>query len=114
MPEPDNFNEYLPKQQPEEYSIEVPADQRPQDYNRIPSGDSPMGRIEQRGMAYSNLSRGRAPWWLLIIGLILFGSIALGLLAMGLAGSLVSWVLFVVSLLPLVILLQGILAKVGG
>lgn len=111
MADPNEFNDYLPKPKPEEYSIDVPADQSPLNLDRVPSGDDFMGRIEQRGMAYSRLSRGLAPWWVLISGWVVFGGLALGLLKMGLAGSIVSWVLLVIVMLPLVILAQGTLAK---
>ncbi|MFH7243054.1 MAG: hypothetical protein ACHWZW_09415 [Spirulina sp.] len=113
MADQNNFNDYLPEQKPEEYSIEVPADQSPLNLDRVPSGDDFMGRIEQRGVAYSRLSRGLAPWWVLIAGWVVFGGLALGLLKMGLAGSIVSWVLLVFVLLPLVILGQGTLAKLS-
>jgi hypothetical protein len=73
-----------------------------------------MGRIEQRGMAYSRLSRGLAPWWLLISGWVVFGGLALGLLKMGLAGNIVSWVLLGIVILPLIILAQGSLAKLSS
>jgi hypothetical protein len=111
MADPNDFNNYLPEQKPEEYSIEIPADQSPINLDRVPSGDDLMGRIEQRGMAYSRLARGLAPWWILIAGWVVFGGLALGLLKMALAGSIVSWVLLVLVLLPLVILGQGTVAK---
>jgi hypothetical protein len=111
MPEPNDFNDYLPEQKTKDYSIEIPADQGSYDYHRVPSGDTPLGRIEQRGMAYSRLARGLAPWWILIAGWLVFGGLALGLLKMALVGSIVSWVLFAVVLLLLIILGQGTLAK---
>ncbi|NJL48521.1 MAG: hypothetical protein HC929_14880 [Leptolyngbyaceae cyanobacterium SM2_5_2] len=111
MPEPNNFDDYLPEQKPQEYSIEIPPDAVPLQPDRVPSGNDPLGRIEQRGMAYSSLARGRAPWWLLIAGWVIFGGLTLGLLKMALAGSVVSWMLLAISLLPLVILAQGTLAK---
>lgn len=114
MPEPNDVNNYLPDQKPEEYSIGIPADQPPLNLNQVPSGDDLMGRIEQRGMAYSRLARGLAPWWILIAGWVVFGGLALGLLKMALAGSIVSWVLLVIVLLPLVILAQGTVAKVSS
>jgi hypothetical protein len=117
MPNPNdanNTNDYFPQPQPPEQSIEIPADQQPYDYNRVPSGNDPLGRIEQRGMAYSNLARGRAPWWILIAGWVVFGGLALGLLRMAIAGSIVSWLLLAIALLPLVILLQGTWAKASG
>lgn len=114
MPDPNDFNDYLPEQKPEEYSIEIPADQSPLNLDRVPSGDDVMGRIEQRGVAYSRLSRGLAPWWLLISGWVVFGGLAVGLLKMGLAGSIVSWVLLVMVILPLIILAQGTLAKLSA
>lgn len=114
MADPNEFNDYLPEQKPEEYSIEVPADQSPLNLDRVPSGHDFMGRIEQRGIAYSRLSRGLAPWWVLIAGWVVFGGLALGLLKMGLAGSVVSWVLLGIVILPLVILAQGTLAKLSS
>jgi hypothetical protein len=114
MAEQNEFNDYLPEQKPEEYSIEVPADQAPLNLDRVPSGNDLMGRIEQRGIAYSRLSRGLAPWWVLISGWVVFGGLALGLLKMGLAGSIVSWVLLVIVILPLIILAQGTLAKLSS
>ncbi|MEY3297725.1 MAG: hypothetical protein RLZZ597_985 [Cyanobacteriota bacterium] len=114
MADPQEFNDYLPEQKPEQYSIEVPADQSPLNLDRVPSGDSLMGRIEQRGMAYSRLSRGLAPWWILISGWVVFGGLALGLLKMGLAGNVISWVLLVIVSLPLIILAQGTLAKLSA
>jgi len=112
MPEKNDFNEYLPEQKPEEYSIDIPAEPVPIQPGRIPSGDDPMGRIEQRGIVYSNLARGRTPWWILMAGWVVFGGLTLGLLKMAIAGSIVSWVLLVISLLPLVILAQGTLVKI--
>ncbi len=112
MPEPKDFNDYLPEPKSEEYSIDIPPDPVPLQPGQVPSGNDPLGRIEQRGIAYGNLSRGRAPWWVLIAGWVVFGGLALGLLKMALAGSIVSWVLLAISLLPLVIVLQGTLAKV--
>ncbi|MBD2425798.1 hypothetical protein [Phormidium sp. FACHB-1136] len=114
MAEQNDFNDYLPEQKPEEYSIEVPADQAPLNLDRVPSGQDIMGRIEQRGIAYSRLARGLAPWWVLVSGWVVFGGLALGLLKMGLAGSIVSWVLLVIVILPLIILAQGTLAKLSS
>jgi len=111
MPDPNEFNDYLPEQKPEEYSIEIPADQSPLNLDRVPSGQDILGRIEQRGMAYSRLSRGLAPWWVLISGWVVFGGLALGLLKMALGGNIVSWVLLAMVVLPLIILAQGTLAK---
>ncbi|HIK46031.1 MAG TPA: hypothetical protein IGR64_14285 [Leptolyngbyaceae cyanobacterium M65_K2018_010] len=111
MPEHNDFNDYLPEPKRQDYSVEIPADQPPLNLNRVPSGNDPMGRIEQRGMVYRRLARGQAPWWLLIAGWVVFGGLALGLLKMALAGSILSWVLFALSLLPLLIMLQGTLAK---
>ncbi len=111
MPDPNEFNDYLPEQKPEEYAIEIPADQSPLNLDRVPSGQDILGRIEQRGMAYSRLSRGLAPWWVLISGWVVFGGLALGLLKMALGGNIVSWVLLAMVVLPLIILAQGTLAK---
>lgn len=114
MAEQNDFNDYLPEQKPEEYSIEVPADQAPLNLDRVPSGQDIMGRIEQRGIAYSRLARGLAPWWVLVSGWVVFGGLALGLLKMGLAGNIVSWILLVMVILPLIILAQGTLAKLSS
>ncbi|WP_198805367.1 hypothetical protein [Leptolyngbya sp. BL0902] len=114
MADPNDFNDYLPEQKPEEYSIEIPADQSPLNLDQVPSGQDVMGRIEQRGMAYSRLSRGLAPWWILISGWVVFGGLALGLLKMALAGNVLSWVLLGIVVLPLIILAQGTLAKVSA
>jgi hypothetical protein len=111
MPDQNEFNDYLPEPKAEEYSVGIPADQSPLNLDRVPSGDSLTGRIEQRGLAYSRLSRGLAPTWILIAGWIVFGGLALGLLRMALAGSIVSWVLLAIVLLPLIILGQGTWAK---
>jgi hypothetical protein len=68
MAEPNEFNDYLPESKPEEYSIGIPAEPSLVNRDRIPTGTDPLSRIEQRGMAYSRLARGLAPWWILIAG----------------------------------------------
>lgn len=113
MADQNEFNDYLPEQKPEEYSIEIPADQSPLNLDRVPSGQDVLGRIEQRGMAYSRLARGLAPWWILVAGWVVFGGLAWGLMKMALAGNILSWVLLAIVILPLIILAQGTLAKLS-
>ena len=57
--------------------IEVPAEQKPQPQEKIPSGYDPMGEIYLRGRAYRSLARGRIPWWVIISSWLIFGSSAL-------------------------------------
>ena len=108
-------NRYLPEEEPEKRSIEIPANQFPSTYDQIPSSDDPMGRIELRGRAYQSLASGRNPWWLLIAGWIVFGSVTLMLAKIAFnAGAVTPWIFLTISIIPLLIVLRGTIAKVSS
>jgi hypothetical protein len=111
------FNRYLPDENRlnrDKLSIEVPAEQRPLEYDRVPSGFEPMGEIQLRGRVFRGLASGQTPWWIIISGWLIFGFIAALVLHAVIATS--SWgmgLLLVIVLIPLIILARGTVAKLS-
>lgn len=110
----DEFEPFLPRTSvdPDQLSMDIPAERSPLPMERIPSADDPMGRIELRGRAFQGLSGGRVPWWVLIAGWIMFGGLAVLSLKIAIySSSIFAWIVVAIALLPLLILFQGTQAK---
>lgn len=111
-----NRNPYFSKDNSDEDKIfvEIPAEQRPVDYERLPSGFDPMGEIYLRGRAYRGISGGKTPWWVLISAWIIFGGIfCLCLSAAFLSPGLgIIFPLFLSGIFVLIVL-RGTLAKLS-
>lgn len=114
MSKKDEFDDFLPERKPENYSIEIPAEQRPFENNRIPSGYDPMGEIELRGRVFSGLASGRVRWWVLITGWIIFGSFALVMISVAITSSLVVGLIYLaIAAIPIIVLFRGTIAKLS-
>ena len=114
----DDLNQFLPKDNPvdpDKLSIEIPAEQHPTPYDRVPSGYEPMGEIELRGRVFRGLAGGQIPWWVLISSWVIFGFIAALLLHAAIMTSTVTaWMFLAIALIPLFILGRGTVAKLSG
>jgi hypothetical protein len=94
--------------------IEIPAEQRPVDYERLPSGFDPMGEIYLRGRAYRGISGGRTPWWVLISGWIIFGGIFVLCLSAAFVSQSIGMIFpLLLSGILVLIVLRGTLAKLS-
>ncbi|UBF30310.1 hypothetical protein K9N68_34415 (plasmid) [Kovacikia minuta CCNUW1] len=118
MSEKGKFDQFLPnddeKLDRDKLSIEVPAEQRPVQHDRIPSGYDPMGEIHLRGRVSQGLAGGRIPWWVLIAGWIIFGGTALLMLYAAVTSSTATvWLMFAIAVIPLVLLWKGTTAKLS-
>lgn len=117
MPDNNEFNRFLPEEprQPDQLSIEIPAEQPSLHPDRIPSGYEPMGEIQLRGRAFGGLASGQAPWWVMFTGWAMFGGAALLLLHFAIAAaSITAWLLLILALIPLLILWRGTTAKLSS
>lgn len=114
----DQFKQYLPDENnldKDKLSIEIPAEQHPTQYDRVPSGYEPMGEIQLRGRIFSGLAAGQTHWWVLISGWFIFGFITALLLHAAIATlKLTAWMLLAVSIIPLFVLLKGTIAKLAA
>jgi hypothetical protein len=112
------FNRYLPDENRldrDKLSIEVPAEQHPLEYDRVPSGYDPMGEIQLRGRVFRGLAGGQTSWWVIISGWLIFGFIAALVLHAAIATS--SWamgLLLAIALIPLIVLARGTAAKLSA
>lgn len=112
--EPNQFfrNEKLEEDQ---IFVEVPTDQLSPYHERIPSGYDPMGEIYLRGRAFSSLSGGRIPWWVLISGWLIFGGSALLILIAAITSqSLTGLLPLAFAVIPVLILWRGTLSKLSS
>ena len=74
--------------------------------SKVPSGYTPMSRIELEGQAYSGMTSGTVPWWVLISGAVVFVAPSLGMaLATG------NIVVLLVTILFLALVWRGVRAK---
>ncbi len=85
---------------------EVPPSPPPMIISKAPSGYAPMSQIELEGQAYSGVTSGTIPWWVLISAAVVF--VVPGL-AMALASGNV--IALLIPVLPLAIVLRGVRAK---
>lgn len=112
----DNRNSYFENLESDKGKIivEIPAEQQLFSQERLPSGFDPMGRIYLTGRAYSGLSGGRIPWWVLISAWIFLGAIFVLILSMAFTspGFGILFPLFLASL-TMIITLRGTLAKLS-
>jgi hypothetical protein len=114
MNENDEFDPFFPEESKENLAIEVPAEETPMGYDRIPSGYEPMGEIQLRGRVFSRLAGGQVAWWVLITGWIIFGSLALGLAYIAIAlSSWTAWLFLAIAAIPLLLLGRGTKAKLS-
>lgn len=114
MSKKDEFDEFLPERKPENYSIEIPAEQRPLEHNRIPSGYEPMGEIELRGRVFSGLASGRVHWWILITGWIFLGCFVLAIIYIAIKSSLIVALIYLaIAAIPFIVLWRGTTAKLS-
>ncbi|MEG4810975.1 hypothetical protein QUA82_24680 [Microcoleus sp. F8-D3] len=92
--------------------VEVPAEQKSPDRERIPSGYEPMGEIYLRGRAFRGLAGGRIRWWVLISGWIIFGGLALLILISAIASASFSPLpALIILAIPIIILWRGTTTK---
>jgi hypothetical protein len=99
----------------EGYFVEIPAEQKSPNRERIPSGYDPMGEIHLRGRAMRSLSGGRIPWWVLISGWVIFGAFALYVLIIAVVSR--SWTMLpalVLIAILLLILWRGTRSKLSS
>jgi hypothetical protein len=116
MSENDKPNQFSRGKQSEDepYFVEIPAEQKSPEWERIPSGYDPMGKIHLRGRAMRSLSGGRIPWWVLISGWVIFGALGLYVLIAAVASR--SWTMLlplVLAAIPLLILWRGTRSKLS-
>jgi len=94
--------------------VEIPAEQRSVYQERLPSGFDPMGEIYLRGQAYRRLSGGKAKWWVLISGWIIFGGIFVILLLATFSSPAPATILpLIFSCFPVFLVLKGTLKKIA-
>jgi hypothetical protein len=116
MNENNEFNQFFPNEKLEEDQIfiEVPTAQQSPDYEKIPSGYDPMGEIHLRGRAFSSLSGGRIPWWVLISSWLIFGGSALLMFIVAITSqSLAGLLPLCFAVIPVLILWRGTLSKLS-
>jgi hypothetical protein len=99
---------------PDKIFVEIPPEHNYPYHQKIPSGYDPMGEIYLRGRAFRGMSGGRAPWWVLITGWIIFGGFGLMLISLAIASSSFAPIfpLAFVSIF-IVILVRGTAAKLS-
>jgi hypothetical protein len=95
--------------------VEVPAEPRFHSQEKLPSPYDPMGEIHFRGMAFRNLAGGGISWWVLIAGWALYGGLAVLMLVLAASsGGLAALPVLAFSLIYLVILWRGTVAKLSS
>ncbi|MFB2938484.1 hypothetical protein ACE1B6_24820 [Aerosakkonemataceae cyanobacterium BLCC-F154] len=114
MSKKDQFDEFLPESKQENLYIEIPAEQRPLEHNRIPSGYEPMGEIELRGRVFRGLASGQVHWWVLITGWIILGSYTLLVCYLAVTSFFWAGLIFLaIAVIPLLVLWKGTTAKLS-
>lgn len=117
MNENNESNQFFRNEKLEEDKIfvEVPTDQQSPYHERIPSGYDPMGEIYLRGRAFSSLSGGRIPWWVIISSWLIFGGSALLMLILAIESrSLMMLLPLTFAAIPLLILWRGTSSKLSS
>ncbi len=78
--------------------------------SKVPSGYTPMSQIELEGQAYSGMTSGTVPWWVLTSGAVVFVVSSLGM-ALATGGSIVLLIIIPFLALPMMIVWRGVRAK---
>lgn len=83
--------------------------------DKIPAGYLPMEIVYSRGRSYRRFANGRAPWWVLIAGWILYGSLILSVIVPLLVlGSVAHLPILGFAVIPTIILWRGTRAKLSS
>lgn len=112
----DDYKQFLPNDEldRERIVVEVPANPKPTQQERIPSEYDPMGQIYLQGRVFRGLTGGRIPWWVLISGWIIFGGLFLSILILAIASAAFEFLpVLLFAFIPVMVLWRGTVAKLS-